>query len=373
MRYLICNTCDVSLWWIGLGRKSSRMEMKVEKSRKWFVFNSANAEQNKQRGEPQHLRVSELVKCCIFPSHPRSPLPPKVSIPLLRYAEISRIDIRLLRVKITSLQRSRARKKIGKSKNTKGELGIEGAVRILSVVLSDIYLTFFAVEAGILGPAFSAMRKRRRKSSFIFMRWPSESGLKWLVPISHNFVVFNKKEREWYKREGNTDKKSETCKSWWKEKSIVTVVFFSCPLIRSKSVNITLSRCSVNSFLLLPRKQDQFSHQLKWWIGSVSLDMRTDSNFPTNAERKGSETRDRERKTGRKTRRLQSLAHQILIVISRSAATQLQTRGAKSDVVWFWAARKIPVFERTTWSGQCTFDLIVRLWAQCVCFLARIE
>ena len=47
------------------------MEMKVEKSRKWFVFNSANAEQNKQRGEPQHLRVSELVKCCIFPS-PRS-------------------------------------------------------------------------------------------------------------------------------------------------------------------------------------------------------------------------------------------------------------------------------------------------------------
>ena len=180
--------------------------MKVEKSRKWFVFNSANAEQNKQRGEPQHLRVSELVKCCIFPSHPRSPLPPKVSIPLLRYAEISRIDIRLLRVKITSLQRSRARKN-WKIQKYKGELGIEGAVRILSVVLSDIYLTFFAVEAGILGPAFPAMGKRRRKSSFIFMRWPAESGLKWLVPISHNFVVFNKKEREWYHREGNTDKK----------------------------------------------------------------------------------------------------------------------------------------------------------------------
>ena len=114
------------------------MEMKVEKSRKWFVFNSANAEQNKQRGEPQHLRVSELVKCCIFPSHPRSPLPPKVSIPLLRYAEISRIDIRLLRVKITSLQRSRARKnwKIqkykGGTRNRRGSSNFEcGSFRYL--------------------------------------------------------------------------------------------------------------------------------------------------------------------------------------------------------------------------------------------------
>ena len=152
------------------------MEMKVEKSRKWFVFNSANAEQNKQRGEPQHLRVSELVKCCIFPlTLVRSPLPLKVlvSISLLRYAEISvYLESRSLHF------RDQEREKIGKSKNTKGELGIEGAVRILSVVLSDIYLTFFAVEAGILGPAFPAMGKRRRKSSFIFMRWPSESGLK---------------------------------------------------------------------------------------------------------------------------------------------------------------------------------------------------